>query len=127
MTATDPIADMLTRIRNAYHALHKDVRMPFSRIKEAIAVILKAERYIDDFSSAESKLIVQLKYFHSKPLITGLQRISTPGRRVYVGTTDIPHVQNGLGISILSTSQGILEGDFARQINVGGELLCKIW
>ncbi|ABB39040.1 ribosomal protein S8 [Oleidesulfovibrio alaskensis G20] len=124
---TDPIADMLTRIRNAHLALHKEVSVPRSKMKEALAAILKEEGYITDFKMEESSIVIELKYFKGKPVISGLKRISKSGRRVYVGSTDIPRVQNGLGICILSTSSGVLEGTNARSKNVGGELLCEIW
>ena len=127
MSVTDPISDMLTRIRNAYGALHKDVSVPRSRLKESMASILKEEGYVDDVNLAEREIVIQLKYDGGKPLISGLKRISKPGRRVYVGVEDIPRVQNGLGICILSTSKGILEGQIARNENVGGEVLCEIW
>ena len=106
---TDPIADMLTRIRNAHLALHKEVSVPSSKMKEAIAAILKQEGYVDDVTVEDRNINIQ------------------PGRRVYVGAHEIPRVQNGLGICILSTSHGVLAGDKAHQMKVGGELLCEIW
>lgn len=124
---TDPIADMLTRIRNAHLALHKEVSVPRSKMKEALAAILKEEGYVTGFKVDESSIVIELKYFKGKPVISGLKRISKSGRRVYVGSSDIPRVQNGLGICILSTSSGVLEGSNARSKNVGGELLCEIW
>ncbi len=124
---TDPIADMLTRIRNAHLALHKEVSVPRSKMKEALAGILKEEGYVTDFKVDDSSIVIELKYFKGKPVISGLKRISKSGRRVYVGSTGIPRVQNGLGICILSTSSGVLEGSNARSRNVGGELLCEIW
>ncbi len=127
MAVTDPIADMLTRIRNGHHGLHRDVVIPKSKMKTAIAGIMKAEGYINDYTEDEKNITVVLKYTGGKASIAGLKRISKPGRRVYVGTGDIPRVQNGLGICILSTSNGVLDGDTARQKNVGGELLCEIW
>ncbi len=127
MSVTDPISDMLTRIRNAHVALHADLVMPASKLKAAIASILKEEGYIADFAVSDANLSINLKYQGGKPIISGLKRVSTPGRRVYVGAEAIPKVQNGLGISILSTSRGILEGGKARELNVGGELLCEIW
>ncbi len=127
MAVTDPIADMLTRIRNGHHGLHREVAIPKSKLKVAIAGILKEEGYISDFKEDESNISVILKYTGGKPTISGLKKISKPGRRVYVGSRDIPRVQNGLGICILSTSSGILEGSNAREKNVGGELLCEIW
>jgi len=127
MGMTDPIADMLTRIRNAHMALHKEVRVPASKMKKAILEILKREGYIEDFNLEGRDIIVKLKYVKGRPAITDLQRVSKPGRRVYVGVDEIPQVQNGLGICILSTSRGILEGSEAKKQRVGGELVCKIW
>ncbi len=124
---SDPIADMLTRIRNAHLALHKEVSVPRSKMKESIAAILKQEGYVNDVTLDGSDIKIALKYHKGKPAIAGLQRISKPGRRVYVGSLDIPPVQNGLGICILSTSSGVLEGSTAHARKVGGELLCEIW
>ncbi len=127
MAITDPIADMLTRIRNAHMALHKEVKIPASKMKKAILDILKREGYIDRYEDEGRDLKVYLKYVKGKPAITELQKISKPGRRIYVGVDDIPRVQNGLGICILSTSKGVLEGKEAKRLNVGGELICQIW
>lgn len=127
MALVDPIADMLTRIRNAQGAFHTKASIPTSQMKEAIAGIMKEEGYITDFGSEEGNISITLKYNDGKPLISGMKRISTPGRRVYVGVDDIPRVQNGLGICILSTSKGLLVGEQATAENVGGELLCEIW
>ncbi len=124
---TDPIADMLTRIRNAHLALHQEVSVPRSKMKEAIALILKAEGYVNDYSVTDREINIALKYHQGKAVISGLKKISKPGRRVYVGAQDIPKVQNGLGICILSTSRGLLEGGAAKDANAGGELLCEIW
>lgn len=124
---TDPIADMLTRIRNAHSALHKDVKVPLSRMKESLASILKNEGYVEDYSVEDNVITITLKYDHGRPVISGLKRISTPGRRVYVNARKIPRVQNGLGICILSTSSGVMDGMTANEKNVGGELLCEIW
>ncbi|GFM34328.1 30S ribosomal protein S8 [Desulfovibrio subterraneus] len=124
---TDPIADMLTRIRNAHLALHQEVSVPRSKMKEAIALILKAEGYVNDYSVGDREIKIALKYHQGKPVIAGLKKISKPGRRVYVGAQEIPKVQNGLGICILSTSRGLLEGGAAQDANTGGELLCEIW
>lgn len=124
---TDPIADMLTRIRNAHLALHKEVSVPRSKIKLVIAQILQDEGYVEDVSADEKQINLVLKYSKGKPAISGLKKISKPGRRVYVGAGEIPSVQNGLGISIVSTSSGVLAGGQAREKNVGGELLCEIW
>lgn len=124
---TDPIADMLTRIRNAHMALHKEVSVPRSKMKESIAAILQQEGYVNDFKVEEADITIGLKYHNGGSAISGLKRISKPGRRVYVGSSDIPRVQNGLGICILSTSSGVMEGSLARDKKVGGELLCEIW
>ncbi|TVM11400.1 30S ribosomal protein S8, partial [Oceanidesulfovibrio indonesiensis] len=115
------------RIRNAFHALHKDVNIPRSKMKEAIAAILKEEGYIEGYSADERTLTLELKYVGGKPAVAGLKKISKPGRRVYVPASDIPRVQNGLGICILSTSKGLLAGQKATEAHVGGEVLCEIW
>ena len=124
---TDPIADMLTRIRNAHLALHKEVSVPSSKMKESIAAILKQEGYVDDVTVDDKAITIALKYHKGRPAISGLKRVSKPGRRVYVGSSQIPRVQNGLGICILSTSSGLLDGATAHEKKVGGELLCEIW
>ena len=124
---TDPIADMLTRIRNAHLALHKEVGVPRSKMKEALASILLQEGYVKEVTVEDGQIRIGLKYHQGRAAIAGLKRVSKPGRRVYVGFTDIPRVQNGLGICILSTSSGMLEGENARASKVGGELLCEIW
>jgi len=124
---TDPIADMLTRIRNAHLALHKEVSVPRSKMKEAIAAILKQEGYVEDVAVEDRSITIQLKYHQGKPAILGLKRMSKPGRRVYVNFRGIPRVQNVLGICILSTSHGVLDGLSAQEAKVGGELLCEIW
>jgi small subunit ribosomal protein S8 len=126
----DPISDMLTRIRNANHALLPAVEVPHSRIKESIAGILKREGYIADFA-VEGKLPrmikVKLKYQGKKSIIEGLRRVSTPGLRRYVGATKIPRVRGGLGVAVVSTSEGLLTDTQARKKNIGGELLCYVW
>ena len=130
---TDPISDMLTRIRNAHAALLPTVDVPYSKIKENIAGILKKEGYIHELSvegktpKAPRTLKLKLKYSGKKGVIEGLRRISTPGLRNYVGATDIPRVHGGLGIAIVSTSQGVMSGHEARKKNVGGELVCYVW
>ena len=124
---TDPIADMLTRIRNAHLALHKEVSVPRSKMKEAMASILKQEGYVEDVRVEERDITIVLKYVKGRPAINGLKRISKPGRRVYVGAHEIPRVQNGLGICILSTSKGVLDGMTAQADKSGGELLCEVW
>ncbi len=126
----DPISDMLTRIRNSSRALLPTVDMPHSRMKESIAAILKREGYISDYS-VEGKplrtLKLTLKYQGKKPVIEGLRRVSTPGLRRYVGSTEIPRVRGGLGVAVVSTSEGVMSGNQARKKNLGGELLCNIW
>ena len=124
---TDPIADMLTRIRNAHLALHKEVSVPRSKMKEAMASILKQEGYVEDVTVDDRNITIALKDVKGRPAITGLKRISKPGRRVYVGAHQIPRVQNGLGICILSTSRGVLDGMTAHADKTGGELLCEVW
>lgn len=127
MAVVDPVADMLTRIRNAHQAYHRQVEIQASKMKASIAVILKDEGYIEDFSVEGETMRVALKYVDGKPLIAGLKKVSKPGRRVYVGVTDIPRVQNGLGICIVSTSRGLMAGGKAAEGNLGGELICEIW
>ncbi len=127
MVLIDPIADMLTRIRNAHGAFHSEVSIPASKIKESIAGIMKEEGYITDFGVVYGNISIALKYKNGKSLISGIRKISKPGLRVYVGVEDIPRVQNGLGICILSTSKGLLVGGQASADNIGGELLCEIW
>jgi small subunit ribosomal protein S8 len=126
----DPISDMLTRIRNANLALLPVVEVPHSKMKESIAAILKKEGYIGDFS-VEGKIgrsmKLKLKYQGKKSVIEGLRRISTPGLRRYVGATEIPRVRGGLGVAVVSTSEGLMTGTQARKKNIGGELLCYIW
>lgn len=134
---TDPISDMLTRIRNAVMMGHTTVAMPSSKIKVAIAKIMKEEGFVGgyevvDGKVANSKLLrIRLKYVgerrERKPVITGLERVSRPGRRVYTGKTEIPYVLSGMGVAILSTPKGVMTGQRARQLGVGGEILCKVW
>ncbi len=127
---TDPISDMLTRIRNANQALLPWVEVPHSKIKESIAGILKREGYITDFAvegKLPKKIKVKLKYQGKKSIIEGLQRVSSPGLRRYVGSTDIPRVRGGLGVAVLSTSEGVMTGVQARKKNLGGELICFVW
>lgn len=129
---TDPIADMLTRIRNANQNRAKDVTMPSSKMKETIARILKDEGYISDFSieknDVQNVLTLTLKYSKNKErVITGLKRISKPGLRVYASAEEIPYVLNGLGIAIISTSKGVMTDKLARKNNVGGEVIAYIW
>ena len=133
MSMTDPIADMLTRIRNACGSKHRRVDMPASKLKIEIARILKENNYIQDFRTLESEegrplLRVVLKYAQGgQPVIRDLQRVSTPGLRKYVGVGEIPRVRNGLGMAILSTSQGIMSDRQARQARTGGELLAVVY
>lgn len=132
MSVNDPIADMLTRIRNAGMARHATVTMPLSKIKRGIAEILQAEGYIKGFEVEEgtpfSNLVLTLKYASNRqPIITGLKRVSRPGLRVYSKRDDIPRVRGGLGLSILSTPKGLMSGDAAWKSGVGGEVLCYIW
>ena len=127
---SDPISDLLTRIRNASLALLPAVELPHSRIKEGVARILKSEGYVTEVSvegKAIKKLKIQLKYQGKKAVIEGLKRVSKPGLRKYVGSTEIPRVLGGMGVSILSTSEGVMTGTQAKKKNLGGELLCYIW
>lgn len=135
MSMHDPIADMLTRIRNSVMRQHKSVSMPSSKLKLAIAQVLKDEGYIADFQVVEQKpfsiLQLTMKYVgdhkNRRPVITGLLRVSKPGRRIYVGKSEIPWVLSGMGISIVTTSQGVMSDQKARRLGVGGEVLCKVW
>lgn len=131
MTVTDPIADMLTRIRNAIMAGHDDVLVPSSRTKLSIARILKEESFIEDYETLEGKpqqmIKLQLKYADKQPALLGLEKVSKPGLRVYVERREIPRVYGGLGIAILSTSQGIMTGQEAWRRHLGGEVLCYVW
>jgi small subunit ribosomal protein S8 len=128
---TDPIADMLTRIRNAAQARHRRVDMPVSKLKIELARILKDNHYIHDFKvlddGAHSVLRLYLKYYQDKPVIRELKRISKPGLRKYVSVPEIPRVRNGLGMAILSTSRGVMTDREAREARVGGELLAVVW
>jgi small subunit ribosomal protein S8 len=137
MTVTDPIADMLTRIRNGTLAGHAVVALPSSKMKAAIAAILREEGFIESFEVAEAEgkhqpvLRLTLRYTgerrERRPVISGLKRISRPGRRVYAGKAEIPWVRSGMGVAILSTPKGIMTGSRARQLGVGGEVLCQVW
>lgn len=130
MSMTDPIADMLTRIRNGQMAEKLAVTMPSSKIKEAIAKVLLDEGYIEDFTvrkqGAKSELDIKLKYYAGRPVIERLERVSRPGLRVYRGKQDLPKVMNGLGIAIVSTPKGVMTDRKARSVNVGGEVLCIV-
>jgi len=137
MSMTDPISDMLTRMRNAIMMGHPQVALPSSNLKVAIAKIMKEEGYISSFDVVDGKVVgskvlrIRLKYIgerrERRSVITGLERISRPGRRVYTGKQDIPWVLSGFGVAILSTPKGVMTGQRARQLGVGGEVLCKIW
>ena len=129
---TDPISDMLTRIRNGGAARHKNVQLPDSRIKREIARVLQQSGYIRGFESSGEKstatLLIELRYdSYSHPTIEGIQRVSRPGRRVYVGARKVPKVRNGLGLAILSTPRGVMSDEQARTAEVGGEVLARIW
>src|SRR5258708_16328722 len=126
----DPISDMLTRIRNANSALLPVVDVPHSKMKESLAGILKKEGYIADFGvegHLPKTIKLKLKYQGKKSVIEGLRRISTPGLRRYVGATDIPRVRGGLGVAVVSTSEGLMTDTQARKKNIGGELICYVW
>jgi small subunit ribosomal protein S8 len=137
MTISDPISDMLTRIRNSIMAGHQTVSLPSSKMKLSIVKILQEEGFIKDFEEVQvegkpTKTIrIRLKYVgvrrDRKPVIAGLRRVSSPGRRVYVGKKEIPWVQAGLGVAILTTPKGVMTGGRARQLGVGGEVLCEVW
>lgn len=132
MSMSDPIADMLTRIRNGVSAKHDNVLMPSSKIKVAIAGVLKEEGFIRDFSTevegARTMLKIELSYTGRKePVLSGIKRVSKPGLRVYVQKREIPRVLGGLGVAILSTPEGVMTGQHARQRSVGGEILCYVW
>lgn len=137
MSISDPIADMLTRMRNAIMVSHPSVAMPSSNLKVAIAKILKEEGFIASYevvdgpTPGQKTLRIRLKYVgerrQRRSVITGLERVSRPGRRVYSGKREIPWVLSGLGIAIISTPKGVMTGQRARQLGVGGEILCKVW
>jgi small subunit ribosomal protein S8 len=134
MTMTDPIADMLTRIRNGNVAMHDEVRMPSSKLKEALAAILKREGYIEDFSVADADdrpgktLTIRMKYAQDRTrTISGIKRVSKPGLRVYAKADSLPRVLGGLGVAVVSTSQGLMTDREARKSRMGGEVLCFVW
>jgi small subunit ribosomal protein S8 len=134
MTMTDPIADMLTRIRNANVAMHDEVRMPASKLKENLAVLLKKEGYIEGFHTEDNterpgrSLIIEMKYSPERErVISGVKRVSKPGLRVYTKADTIPRVLGGLGVAVLSTSQGLMTDREARKRRMGGEVLCYVW
>ncbi|MFO1387234.1 MAG: 30S ribosomal protein S8 [Chitinivorax sp.] len=130
MSMHDPIADMLTRIRNAQRAEKASVAMPSSKLKASIAAVLKDEGYIDEFKvvgeDAKKTLEISLKYYGGRPVIERIERVSRPGLRIYKGVEDIPQVMNGLGVAIVSTSKGVMTDRKARAAGVGGELLCVV-
>ena len=130
MSMSDPVSDMLTRIRNAQMVGHTETVMPASRLKASIAQVLKDEGYIDDFAlraeGAKKELRIALKYYAGRPVIERLERVSKPGLRVYRGRDDIPRIMNGLGVAILSTSRGVMTDRKARADGVGGEILCIV-
>ena len=132
MSMTDPIADLLTRIRNAQQAKHKRVDVPASKMKVAIVTILKDEGFVDGYKvleeGAQGTIRIQLKYGTAgERAIQGVERVSRPGRRVYCGKDEIPKVLDGLGLTILSTPKGVLTGQACRRLGVGGEVLCNVW
>ena len=134
MGMTDPIADMLTRIRNASRARHQKVVVPWSRLKESIVKVLIEEGYLRDQKKVKAtvgggeELVIQLKFDReNRPIIGGMKRVSTPGRRVYVGASAVTPIRKGLGINVLSTPKGILVDRNALKANVGGELICSVW
>jgi len=135
MSMTDPIADMLTRMRNALDRQQPTVAMPHSKLKVSIAEVLKNEGYIENYEVVEREkfptLVIRLRYVGGRrdrrSVINGLQRVSSPGRRIYVGKREIPWVLSGLGVSIVTTSRGVMTDQKARQLGLGGELLCKVW
>ncbi len=127
---TDPIADMLTRIRNASRAMVPEVEVQHSGLKENIARILKQEGYVADYNvegDKVKKIKIKIKYNGKQPVIEGLKRISKPGSRIFVSVNEIPRVRSGLGIAILTTSQGVMTNIEARKKNLGGELICQVW
>jgi small subunit ribosomal protein S8 len=132
MTMTDPLGDMLTRIRNGQRAHKSKVDTPASRLRERVLEVLKREGYIrgyerNDGEGPQGSLVIELKYFEGEPVIKAISRVSTPGRRVYSGIQELPRVRNGLGISILSTPRGVMSDAEARAANVGGEVLCRVF
>lgn len=135
MSMSDPIADMLTRVRNSLQREHPTVSMPHSKVKEAIAQVLADEGYIKGFEVLQGQtfpvLQIELKYVGGRrdrrSVITGLERVSRPGRRIYVGKDNIPWVLSGMGVAVMTTSRGIMTGQKARQLGVGGEIICRVW
>ncbi len=131
MTMTDPVADYLTRLRNAIQAGHKKVDVPASNMKRELTRLLQAQNFITGFTEVQDgpqgTLRITLKYQNGQPVITGLKRVSTPGLRTYVDATSVPRVLGGLGIAVISTSRGLMSDRQAREAHVGGEVVCEIW
>ena len=130
MSMQDPISDMLTRLRNGYMSKQKEVVIPSSKLKVAIAQVLEQEGYIKGFhvdGEVKKSLVVEMKYFNRRSVVEGIERVSKPSCRLYCGCKDIPKVKDGLGLAILSTPKGILSGADAEKQNVGGEILCYVW
>ncbi len=131
MSMTDPIADFLTRLRNAAIAHQRRVDVPASNLKKAIAKILYEQHYIDKYTELETAapgtIRIYLRYYNGRPVLSGLKRVSVPGRRVYAGADELPRVLNGLGVAIISTNRGVMTDKEARRLNVGGEVICHIW
>ena len=130
MTMQDPIADMLTRVRNAQMAAHPDVAMPSSTAKVAIATVLKDEGYIDSFTVSEGthpELTITLRYHNGSPVIEELHRVSRPGLRIYKGSEELPQVRGGLGVAVVSTNKGVMSDRAARAAGIGGEVLCTVF
>lgn len=127
MSLVDPISDLLTRIRNAYAVSKKDVCISSSKAKDAVLAILKDKGYVSDFKKEGSQTCIELKYEDGKPGLASIERISKPGKRIYVKKDDIPTVLSGHGIAVISTSRGIMTGDDAKKENLGGEIICKVY
>jgi len=131
MAISDPIADMLTRIRNAQMAKHEEVKVQYSKIKEEILKILKNDGFILDYQVVrdgnKADIIIKLKYYNNKPVIAGLERISKPGRRIYIKAEEIHPVMNNRGLAIVSTSKGIMPARMAKKLGIGGEVILKVW
>ena len=132
MSMTDPIADFCTRIRNGYSSKKRWIDIPSSVLKKRMSIVLKEEGYIDNFvfvnkEDSKEDIRIFLRYHNESPAITTIEKISKPGKRVYVASDDIPRVLNGLGISVISSSKGVISNKVARELKVGGELLCNVW
>lgn len=123
----DPIADMLTIIRNGYLINKKEVTIVFSKFKEAVAQVLKAEGFVAEVSKKDKSLVINLKYLKSRPAITKIIRVSKPGLRVYKDKTSLPRTYTGMGIAIVSTSEGLMSNKLAKKKNLGGEIICRVW